>query len=137
MSFNGKFLMRKIATILFVSVYLLGNTEVGQLINLPGLVKHYEFHHQIDKKTGFIDFLVKHYCTDDGISGDDKEDNQLPFRQLHKPFSSLVLQMPVYASFNSNIDHSVLLKTIPLREHFPLSGFHIRVLQPPEFISLS
>lgn len=129
--------MRKIATILFVSVYLLGNTEVGQLINLPGLVKHYEFHHQIDKKTGFIDFMVKHYCTDDGISGDDKEDNQLPFRQLHKPFSSLVLQMPVYASFNSNIDHSVLLEKILLRKHFPLSGFHIRVLQPPEFISLS
>ncbi|MFT3844666.1 MAG: hypothetical protein QM725_06415 [Lacibacter sp.] len=127
--------MRKIATILFVLVYLLGNTEVGQLINLPGLVKHYKFHHQIDKKLGFADFLLNHYIDDDGISTDNRDDNQLPFRQLHKPFSLVLMEIPVYASFFSNISPNVPLKTNLVSEYYPLSGFHNKILQPPDTLS--
>ncbi len=127
--------MIKITTIFFLSVYLLGNTEVGQLINLPSLVKHYRFHHQIDKRIDLMSFLVKHYCTNDGISGDDKDDNQLPFRQLHNPFSMLLMEMPVNASFYSNIIIAEPSKNTHFKKSDLLTGFYNLLLQPPETIS--
>lgn len=64
-------------------IFLLGNTELGQLVNLPELIQHYQEDHNRDHKIGFIKFLVMHYCTDDGTSADDNADNKLPFKQVH------------------------------------------------------
>lgn len=75
--------MKSLLTIPLMIIYLLGNTESGQLINLPKLLEHYKQDHYRDHKIGFIKFLAMHYCTDDGTSADDTEDDQLPFKQPH------------------------------------------------------
>jgi hypothetical protein len=61
----------------------LGNTEIGQLFNITQLLTHYKQHHDTDHQLCFTDFLVMHYCTDDGTHTDDEQDSKLPFKQIH------------------------------------------------------
>lgn len=75
--------MKSLLAIPLLIIYLLGNTELGQLVNLPELIQHYQEDHYRDHKIDFIKFLVMHYCSDDGTSADDNADNKLPFKQAH------------------------------------------------------
>ena len=125
--------MRKLITISFLAVYLLGNTELGQLANLPKLIIHYQEHHQLNKNIGFIDFVVMHYWGDDGISTDDNQDGQLPFKQLHKPFSSVTFLVPACASFNSNTSFRAPENLASMNDEVPVSGFSTLPIRPPEF----
>lgn len=125
--------MRKIITISFLAVYLFGNTEIGQLVNLPKLVSHYNLHHQLNADVGFTDFVAMHYFGDDGITVDDEEDNQLPFKQLHKPFSAVTFIVPPFASFKSNITFLTNEKLSFVKNDFPIPGYSSLPIRPPEF----
>jgi len=125
-------LMRKIITISFLAVYLLGNTEVGQLVNLPKLISHYNLHHQLNANVDFADFVSMHYFGDDGITADDNQDNELPFRQLHKPFSAITYIVPPFASFNSNTTFIAPEKLSFVKNEFPVSGYSTLPIRPPE-----
>ncbi|MBK8089568.1 MAG: hypothetical protein IPK31_17490 [Chitinophagaceae bacterium] len=124
--------MRKLITISFLAIYLLGNTEVGQLVNLPKLIAHYQQHQQINSDVSFIDFVDMHYFGDDGITSDDNQDNELPFRQLHKPFSAIAYIVPPFASFNSNTTIITPEKLNFLKNEFPISGYSTLPIRPPE-----
>lgn len=125
--------MRKIITISFLAVYFLGNTEVGQLVNLPKLITHYQQHHQLNSNVSFVDFVSMHYFGDDGITSDDNQDNELPFRQLHKPFYAIVCIVPPFASFNSNTTFIAPEQLSFLKNEFPISGYCSLPIRPPEF----
>jgi len=124
--------MRKIITISFLTVYLLGNTEIGQLANLPKLISHYNLHHQLNTSVGFTDFVAMHYFGDDGISTDDQDDDQLPFRQLHKPFSAVTFVVPAFASFNSNSAFIEPEKLLFDENKTPVPGYSALPIRPPE-----
>ncbi len=126
-------LMRRIITISFLAVYFLGNTEVGQLVNLPKLITHYQQHHFLNPKVGFIDFVSQHYFGDDGMTSDDNQDNELPFKQLHKPFSAIVYVVPKVASFNSNTVINSLKKFTCKKDEFLHAGYSTLPIHPPEF----
>lgn len=126
--------MRKLITISFLAVYILGNTEVGQLVNFPKLITHYHGHQYINPEVSFVDFISMHYFGDDGITTDDSEDGQLPFRQLHKPFSSVSFVVPPFASFNSNTSFPATVKITLQKNQFPQPGFSILPLHPPELM---
>ncbi len=71
--------MRKILIISFLSIHLLGNTEIGQLFRLPLLISHFLQHHRQDHSINFLDFMALHYLGNDGTTADDDIDKKLPF----------------------------------------------------------
>lgn len=75
--------MKNLLSISFIIIYLLGNTEIGQLLNITQLLNHYKQHHNANHRLCFGEFLVMHYCTDDGTPTDDEQDSKLPFKQIH------------------------------------------------------
>jgi hypothetical protein len=125
-------LMRRIITISFLAVYFLGNTEVGQLVNLPKLITHYQQHQQLNSKVSFVGFVSMHYFGDDGITADDNQDNELPFRQLHKPFSAIAYIVPPIASFNSSTTFITPEKLSIVKKEPPVSGYSTLPIRPPE-----
>ncbi len=125
--------MHKFISISFLAVYFLSNTEVGQLVNFPKLISHYQTHNQLNSNVSFADFVNMHYFGDDGITSDDFEDNELPFRQLHKPFSAIAYIVPPFASFNSNATFICPEKFSLQNEEFPHSGYSTLPIHPPEF----
>ena len=68
----------KYAGILFMSIWFVVQTPLGQLLKLPLLVEHF-IKHQQEENASIIDFLAEHYTTahDDN---DAAEDEQLPFK---------------------------------------------------------
>ena len=125
-------LMRRIMTISFLAVYFLGNTEVGQLVNIPKLIEHYHEHQLMNSNVSFVDFVSMHYFGDDGITSDDYQDNELPFRQLHKPFSAIVYIVPHVASFNSNTTFISPEKFTLTNDEFQHAGYSGLPIHPPE-----
>lgn len=124
--------MRNLIAISCLTVYLFGNTEFGQLMNMRKLISHYHQHLCSHSTISFIQFLTMHYCTDDGTKKDDQEDSQLPFKQLHQPLSSITFEVPPTASFISNIYFSKPDLLIPVTNSHPRSGFFALPVIPPE-----
>lgn len=127
--------MQKLITISLFTVYLLGNTEFGQLVSLPKLFVHFHQHQAANMHIGFSDFLAMHYYSDDGTVADDNEDNELPFKQLHHPFSDIAFEAPFFASFNSNHSFRLLNNLQLFKTVSPKTGHLFQPLQPPDFIS--
>lgn len=74
--------VKKILFITLLSVHLLGNTDLIQLIRLPMLLVHYQNHLKDNNRLDLIYFLNSHYSSEgDGISSDDKEEKEMPFMQ--------------------------------------------------------
>lgn len=124
--------MRRYFAILLLAVQLMGYTEFGQLLSLPKIVEHYKWHHQLDPSIGFVTFLAQHYIGDDGMSSDNTEDNNLPFKQLHHPVTAQVIITQPLASFKSN-QILIDLKRIAVPYSSPtLAGHLLTVHQPPD-----
>jgi hypothetical protein len=72
--------MRSIILIILSSTFLIGSTELHQLLKIPFLVIHYNHHKQENKYFTFVDFLSLHYSKNHPDDNDDKEDSKLPFK---------------------------------------------------------
>ncbi len=123
--------MRKLLTIILISLHLVGNTEVGQLFKLPQLVNHFFQHHRLNPDLGFFEFIAMHYGGDDGTKADDDFDKQLPCHNsdhttLHVAYSPMVKEFPA-ADFNywPNKEYSDRLQSGTSSKHVLL------ILQPP------
>src|SRR5689334_4749396 len=75
--------MKRAASIGFLTLYLLANTELLEFTRLPILFEHFAEHKQADLRITFIDFMMMHYFGHDINDFDDDRDQQLPFRGLH------------------------------------------------------
>lgn len=126
--------MRKTLVILLMSIYLLGNTEAGQLLRLPRLLAHFFHHHQQDSSISFLDFILMHYAGDDGTTADDDQDKQLPCHNaIHNTitiaFSTMVKDIPLFDF--SNWETKMYVSHLPSElssEYAPL------ILQPPRVV---
>jgi hypothetical protein len=122
--------------ILFLSLQLLTNTELCQLIKLPVLIEHYKEHGGIDNGISFFAFLKMHYFNGDAKDADYERDMQLPFKtnagaliishshSVPVPSSAVVLILPekeIVNHFNKNY-----VTWIPSEKHND-------IFQPPRF----
>lgn len=124
--------MRKLFALSLLAVLFLSNTEFCELFKLPKIVKHYKWHHHLNPNIGFVQFLVQHYVGDDGMSSDNTEDNNLPFKQLHKPVAPSIIIVQSLASFKSNPLFTDLKKTAVPHSSAPLAGHLYTIHQPPD-----
>lgn len=98
--------MRKAFAIAFISLHLLSNTELSQVIRLPKLISHYFQHHRQNPGINFFDFLAMHYGGDDGTSADDDIDSQLPYHNTdHHCLFTVYSPMLAADFFFNGIDH--------------------------------
>ncbi len=74
--------MKRLAGILFISVYMLAFAELHQLLRIPFLVEHFNFHRQADPELSFAQFLNMHYMGPVIVDDDFTQDQQLPFRDV-------------------------------------------------------
>lgn len=72
--------MKKYFSILFLSVYLLSITQLGELIKLPLMAEHYMEHKQQNSNLTFWGFLCLHYEVQDVVDADHEKDMKLPFK---------------------------------------------------------
>lgn len=72
--------MRNVSAIFFLTVILLSQTPLQQVLKLPVLVEHYKEHQVGNTHISFAAFIVLHYFSGNPKDSDYDRDLQLPFR---------------------------------------------------------
>lgn len=78
----------RIGSILMLSLILLVQAPVQQLLKVYALVEHYYEHKEQNGNMDFIQFLTMHYAKGDVKDADHERDMQLPFK--HPSSTSLI-----------------------------------------------
>jgi hypothetical protein len=89
----------RIATILFLSLYILAATEFRQFLKFPVLVEHFNEHKKDNQQISFLDFIYMHYAGDDDNDRDNDRDMQLPFK-AQDGSSANILFMPSTSEYS-------------------------------------
>jgi len=124
--------MRKGVAAIFLTVFLLSNTELHQFLKLPVLFEHFREHRLEDPSISFMAFLEMHY-ENIVIDADYQRDQQLPFRDIDCDLSLVVTTdiPPQSIRIVSNevpvISNPVFTKQDPVYSHQYLSD----IFQPP------
>lgn len=129
--------MRRVLAILFLSVYLISTTELGQLLKFPMLVEHYFEHKEKNPQINVMEFLALHYegnhLENHPHDEDYEHDQQLPFIVHIDVLSvSFVLTPP----FSFEIETRKLVvkepKALPLDDAFLDNNYLSAIWQPPK-----
>ena len=128
--------MTRFIAILFLSLQLLTNTELCQLVKLPVLFEHYREHEALNKGISFFSFLNMHYFNSDPRDADYARDMQLPFKT--NTGALLVCHSPSVPVSPAGFVLVPPKKEIPqhyIRHYFSRisSDNHNDIFQPPRF----
>jgi len=99
--------VKKTVSILFLLIYLVASTELGELFKVDNLIIHYFEHQDKSKNISFTDYIYLHYFDHGKEDNDSEKDIQLPFNS-HSELCSLITQIP-FIPFN----HSIQIKLEP------------------------
>ncbi|WP_449388236.1 hypothetical protein [Chryseobacterium lineare] len=125
--------MKKLISILLLSLYLVSTTELYQLLKLPVLIEHYIEHKNLSPEMSFTAFLKVHY--DHPVKDNDYEtDQKLPFVSHASLFS-------VVFTVNPSLDFYVKEKvyhTLEIKKTFYKSVLYNKeivnsIWEPPRF----
>jgi hypothetical protein len=83
--------VKKRAAYIFLAIYLIGATELHQLLKLPLLLEHYKEHKLDNGNLSLVSFIYQHYVGDDGNANDDQKDQNLPFKSAHFQMQNTVV----------------------------------------------
>ena len=83
--------MNKKAAYIFLAIYLLGATELSQLLKIPLLIEHYTEHKLDNGNLSILSFMYMHYVGDDGDTTDEQKDQNLPFKSAHFQMQNTVV----------------------------------------------
>ena len=72
--------VRKISAIFFLTVVLVSQTPLQQVLRIPLLISHFQEHNSIQNNISFIEFIRIHYLSGHPVDDDFDRDEQLPFR---------------------------------------------------------
>jgi hypothetical protein len=128
--------MKRVFFLALIFIYLLGNTEIIQLIRLPMIFVHYQNHLKDNDKLDLFYFINSHYGeSGDGINSDNTEENQMPFMYINHHISTIAIFSlsklniipPVFKPLNTNYAEY-------LQSYTP-DVYSLSLLRPPIFIS--
>jgi len=127
--------VKKLISILLLSLYLVSTTELYQLLKIPQLIEHYCEHKALNPEMSLTAFLKTHY--DHPVKdGDYGKDQRLPFI-IHSAPLALVFTVNQGFSFEnrSNFFQQVKSHKIPCcDEDFYCKGFLNSVWEPPRYV---
>lgn len=127
--------MRKVTTILLLSIYLFGGTELHQLVKLPRMITHYEQFVKDNPGFGLKTFLRVHYLYPLQTNDTDYEqDRQLPFKSVDtkclSSIANVIVPQPYYFTapkiFLSNRNYAMH------KDDFHSYIVAISIFQPPQ-----
>ncbi|MEY3321053.1 MAG: hypothetical protein RLZZ417_636 [Bacteroidota bacterium] len=72
--------MKKAISISFLIVFLLGNTELHEVLKIPFLFEHYLLHKKNEKTQSFVTFLYLHYASGQEHEHQQNEHENLPLK---------------------------------------------------------
>ncbi|NML56228.1 hypothetical protein [Chryseobacterium cheonjiense] len=127
--------MKKLISILFLSLYLVSTTELYQLLKIPTLIEHYCEHKKLNPEMPFSAFLKTHY-NHPVKDGDDGKDQKLPFIIHSTPLALVFTVINPGFSFeprNSTLQQLTLNKIQAKDEDFRYKGFAGSVWEPPKY----
>lgn len=125
--------MKKLISILLLSLYLVSTTELYQFLEIPILIEHFVEHKGLNPEMSLIAFLKTHY--DNPVKdGDYGQDQKLPFVS-HASLLSVVFTITPSYTFHFS-EKSV--KVLQYEETFYKSIFYNKkilnsIWQPPKF----
>ena len=83
--------MKKRAAYIFLAIYLLGATELNQLLKMPLLIEHFMEHKLDNGNLSLLSFMYMHNVGDDGDATDEQKDQNLPFKSAHFQMQNTVV----------------------------------------------
>jgi len=83
--------VKKRAAYIFLAIYLLGATQLHQLLKMPLLIEHYMEHKLDNGNLSLIGFMYQHYVGDGGNANYDQKDQNLPFKSAHFQMQNTVV----------------------------------------------
>lgn len=124
--------VKKIIAISFLLIYLLGNTDLGEVLNFSSVITHFHQHEKLNPRLNFVQFLVMHYAGDDGTTTDNQQDNELPFKHPHPPFSVVTNGIPSVVTFITPPFKTNSADNNFIYDHTSIcSGYLLQQLRPP------
>lgn len=124
--------MRRFIAISFLSLLLLTNTELCQLLKFPVLIEHYQEHKAMYKGISFFDFLSMHYFNENPKDADYHRDMQLPFKAVEN-HTNVSVFIPSVQSFElDKIFNSIKQSFVPQNKDFYYSSYLNNIWQPPK-----
>ncbi|SDH70304.1 hypothetical protein SAMN05421846_101616 [Chryseobacterium taeanense] len=127
--------MKKLISILLLSLYLVSTTELYQLLKIPTLIEHYCEHKKLNPEMSLTAFLKTHY-ENPVKDGDFGKDQKLPFI-IHTTPLALVFIVGDTFNFELKNDHFKQIKSrkIPSKnDRFCYKGFLRTAWEPPKYL---
>lgn len=127
--------MKKVISILLLSLYLVSTTELYQLLKIPDLIEHFCEHKALNPDMSVTAFIKAHY-NHPVKDRDYGKDQKLPFI-IHSAPLSLVFTMSQTLRFEPAIYNTCALayNKIPSKdEDIRYKGFIGPVWEPPKFL---
>ena len=125
--------MKKVISISFLIVFLLGNTELHEVLRFPHLFEHYLLHKQDEKNQSFLTFLYLHYASGQEHEHQQNEHEKLPLKTKDciKLSPNVVLFSFIPYSLVSEDFHH-LKKSIRFKKIFLSKLINGSIWQPPK-----
>jgi hypothetical protein len=123
-------LMQKLLIISLLGFHLFGNTEFSQVLHIPLIAAHYYHHVKSGDKISFLDFVSEHYGKGDNDPSDDKDEENLPFMQVHQHAFSIAILPVTQIPSDNNATECTVVATRKVFFKLPI-GFFGLVHKPP------
>lgn len=124
-------MVRKISAIFFLTVILLSQTPLQQVLRIPVLISHFKEHNTFQNGISFIDFIQLHYLGSHPADDDFDSDEQLPFRSrdiiVINGLMLPALILPCHAAI-VYMDHHYPV----LRQDYLPANYSTKIWQPPK-----
>ena len=129
--------MKKVISILLLSLYLISTTEVYELLKIPTLIEHYWEHKKLNPEMTLTAFLKTHY-ENPVKDGDYGKDQKLPFVVHSAPLALIFTVHPnFYFETKSENYRPLQSHKIPSKdEDFCYKGFTGAVWEPPKSLCI-
>lgn len=123
--------LKKLFTILLLSILSFHQTELHQVLKFPVLVEHYFEHREENKELTLLEFLKLHYL-DDKVKSDYQRDMQLPFKADHCILTASPLVVPEGISWEKPEPAIIDFNFPKIEQNRKASGYLEDIFRPPK-----
>jgi hypothetical protein len=126
--------MKKRIARLFLLIFLMQMTQLGEFARLPLLVQHYVQHKHLHPETTIYSFFKMHYLDKTVVDADYNQDMQLPFKTVHLHFS-FQMSMPQSVQTLSEVFYPLIEEKITSQRFILPHSILSSIFKPPRAIS--
>ncbi|MDB4919126.1 hypothetical protein [Mucilaginibacter sp.] len=127
--------MKKRIARLFLLIFLMQMTQLGEFARLPLLVQHYVQHKHLHPETTIYSFFKMHYLDKTVIDADYDQDMQLPFKTVHLHCFGLQMSMPQSILTLSSVFYPLIKEKLTSHRFTLPHSLLSSIFKPPRAVS--